>query len=67
MNDFPTCPRHTTGNQFADDTITYAPGDIVVDLQGLRQEEVSNISAWLNLSYVKHMSGIILVGTRQQL
>ncbi len=37
MNDFPTCLRHTTGNRFADDTITYAQGDTAVDLQGLIQ------------------------------
>ncbi len=50
MNDFPTCLRHTTGNQFADDTITYAQGDTAVDLQGLMQVDVDNISAWLKLN-----------------
>ncbi len=45
MNDFPTCLRHTTDKQFADETITYAQGDTA--LQGLMQVDVDNISALL--------------------
>ncbi len=50
MNDFPTCLRHTTDNQFADDTITYAQGDTTADLQRLMQVDVDNISAWFKLN-----------------
>ena len=68
MNDFPTCLRHTTGNQFAEDMITYAQGDTAVDLQGLMQVDVDNISAWLKLNKFTlniSKSGRMLVGTRQ--
>ncbi len=70
MNDFPTCLRHTTGNQFAYDTMTYAQGDTVVDLQGLMQVDVKNISAWVKLNKLTlniSKSGTMLVGTRQKL
>ncbi len=72
MNDFSTCLRHTTGNQFADGTITYAQGDTAVDLQGLMQVDVDNIHvcAWLKLNKLTlniSKSGTMLAGTRQKL
>ncbi len=33
MNDVSTCLRSTRCNQFADDTITYAQGNTVLDMQ----------------------------------
>ncbi len=70
MNDFLTCLRHITGNQFADDTITYAQGDTAVDLQGLMPAYVDNISAWLKLNKLTlniSKLGTMLVGTRRKL
>ncbi len=70
MKDFPTCLCHTTGNQFADDTITYAQGDTTVDLQELMQVDLNNISVWLRINKLTlhiSMSGTMLVGTRQKL
>ncbi len=43
MNDFPTYLRHATGNQFADDTKTYAQDNTVADLQGMMQDDVSKM------------------------
>ncbi len=70
MNDFPTCQHHQTGNQFADNTITYAQGDTVMDLQGFIQEDVKNINAWFRLNKLTlkiSQSGTMLLGTRQTL
>ncbi len=70
MNDFTTCLIHTTGNLFADDTITYTQGDTAVDLQGLMQVDVDNISAWLRLNKLTlniRKSGTMLVETLQKL
>ncbi len=69
VNDFPTCLRHTTGNQFADNTITYAQGDTANDLHGLMQVDVDNISAWLKwnkLTLNVSKSGTMLVRTREK-
>ena len=42
--------RHTTGNQFADDRITYVQGDTAVDIQELMQVDVNNKSDWLRVN-----------------
>ncbi len=41
MNDFPTCHRSTQCNQFADNTITYAQGNTVLEIEVDMQSDVN--------------------------
>ncbi len=53
-----------------DDTITYAQGNTVLEIEVDMHSDVNNISAWLSsnkLTVNAHIGGTMLVGTRQKL
>ncbi len=70
MNDFATCLRSSQCKEFTYDTITYAQGNIVLEIKVDMQSGVNNISVWFSsnkLTVNTDKSSTMRVGTRQKL